>query len=222
MWQEYAPEPRMRLNLGIRRRLAPLLDNDRGKIALANSLLFSLPGSPVLYYGDEIGMGDNIYLFDRNGVRTPMQWTAEPGGGFSTASLDKLYVQPISQAPYHPAVVNVQALRQQTGSLWHTIQRMIALRKQHPVLGLGEFAWALTDDTALAAYIRSSKDDRILIVNNLTPFRKSARITIEDLSFNTSKILLASDPETEYHLHAGNTISLEIPPYGYCWIQLTK
>ena len=107
MWQDYAPEPRMRLNLGIRRRLAPLLDNDRRKIELANSLLFTLPGSPIIYYGDEIGMGDNIWLPDRNGVRTPMQWEKSTNAGFSAAQPGGLYAPVITSEPYAPAQVNV-------------------------------------------------------------------------------------------------------------------
>ncbi len=142
MWEQYAPEPAMRLNLGIRRRLAPLLDNDRRKIELANSLLFTLPGSPIIYYGDEIGMGDNIRLPDRNGVRTPMQWSTGVNAGFSQASPDQLYAPVIQHSPYGPEDVNVEAQRNDPQSLWNRLRRMISLRKAHPVLGWGDFKWA--------------------------------------------------------------------------------
>ena len=132
MWERYAPEPRMRQNLGIRRRLAPLLDNDRRKIELAFSLLFTLPGAPILYYGDEIGMGDNIWLEDRNGLRTPMQWDATPQAGFSSSG--RAYAPVIREALYAPASVNVTDQQADPASLWHTLRNMIALCKAHPVL----------------------------------------------------------------------------------------
>jgi maltose alpha-D-glucosyltransferase/alpha-amylase len=168
MWWEYAPQPRMRLNLGIRRRLAPLLDNDRKRIELANSLLFTLPGSPIIYYGDEIGMGDNIDLFDRNGVRTPMQWDDSPNAGFSTAPADRLYEPVIQSEPYNPQQVNVAAQRRDPDSLWNSVHRMIALRKQHPAFSRGSFQWVEAGSQAIAAYERRSGEDRLLIVNNLS------------------------------------------------------
>jgi len=177
MWEQYAPEPRMRLNMGIRRRLAPLLDNDRRKIELANSLLFTFPGSPVLYYGDEIGMGDNIWLPDRNGVRTPMQWTSGANAGYSAAPADspgseygaeKLYTPVIADAVFGPAQVNVEAQQTDSGSLFHTIQRMIAIRKQHPAFGRGDFHWADFGASAIAAYTRQFQDETLLIINNLS------------------------------------------------------
>ena len=141
MWEQYAPEPRMKLNLGIRRRLAPLLDNDRRKIELAHSLLFTLPGSPILYYGDEIGMGDNIWLPDRNGVRTPMQWNAESGAGFSDAPVQSLILFIIDDDVYGPARINVDTQRRDPNSMWNTIRHMMATRKRHHAFGRGEFEW---------------------------------------------------------------------------------
>jgi len=167
MWQTYAPEPRMRLNLGIRRRLAPLLDNEPQKILLLNSLLFTLGGSPFLYYGDEIGMGDNIWLDDRNGLRTPMQWHAGPNGGFSTAPAEKLYAPVNSTPPYDPAAVNVAEQERDGQSLLNKIRHMIAIRKQHPVFGAGSFRWAQVDSAAVAAYWREDAGERILVLNNL-------------------------------------------------------
>ena len=168
MVEQYAPDPRMRLNLGIRRRLAPLLDNDHRKIKLANSLLFTLPGSPVLYYGDEIGMGDNIWLPDRNGVRTPMQWTSGLNAGFSSAPPEQLYTPMISDEVFGPALVNVEAQRAVPGSLFHTIQRMIAIRKQHAAFGRGDFNWVNLGSSAIAAYTRHFQNETLLIINNLS------------------------------------------------------
>ena len=154
MWREYAPLPRMRLNLGIRRRLAPLLDNDRRKLALAYSLLFSLPGSPILYYGDEIGMGDDIWLEDRNGLRTPMQWSSGATGGFSTAAPDQLYLPLIHDPVFGSQHVNVDSQQQEPGSQLNLVKRMIAVRKQHPALGLGTLEWAETEaNPAVLAFL---------------------------------------------------------------------
>jgi maltose alpha-D-glucosyltransferase/alpha-amylase len=151
MWEQYAPDPRMRLNLGIRRRLAPLLDNDERKIRLAHSLLFTLPGSPILYYGDEIGMGDNILLGDRNGVRTPMQWQAGPTAGFSDAPADWLYSPVINSSNFDPTRVNVAAQHQDPDSLLNTLRHMINVRKQHRLFGWGDFEWIELQNNAIAA-----------------------------------------------------------------------
>ena len=139
MYAEYAKDPRMKLNLGIRRRLAPLLDNGRDEIELMHAILFSLPGSPVLYYGDEIGMGDNVYLGDRDGVRTPMQWTGDRNGGFSRADFAQLYLPPLMDPVYGYQAVNVEAQLRTPTSLLRWLHRFIALRKEHPVFGLGTY-----------------------------------------------------------------------------------
>ena len=139
MYAEYAKDPRMKLNLGIRRRLAPLLDNGRDEIELMHAILFSLPGSPVLYYGDEIGMGDNVYLGDRDGVRTPMQWTGDRNGGFSRADFAQLYLPPLMDPVYGFQAVNVEAQLRTPTSLLRWLHRFIALRKEHPVFGLGTY-----------------------------------------------------------------------------------
>jgi maltose alpha-D-glucosyltransferase/alpha-amylase len=166
MWREYAPDVRMRLNLGIRRRLAPLLDHNHKKILLAYSLLFSLPGSPVLYYGDEIGMGDNILLRDRDGVRTPMQWNNDLNAGFSKAG--KLYAPVIDDPLYSAQSINVVDQAADQGSLWHAIQNIIAVHKQHPALACGELTWLDCGTTAVAAYLRSNENEKLLILNNLS------------------------------------------------------
>ena len=139
MYAEYAKDPRMKLNLGIRRRLAPLLDNGRDEIELMTAILFSLPGSPVLYYGDEIGMGDNIYLGDRDGVRTPMQWTGDRNGGFSRADFAQLYLPPLMDPVCGFQAANVEAQLRTPTSLLRWLHRFIALRKEHPVFGLGTY-----------------------------------------------------------------------------------
>lgn len=155
MWHEYAPEPRMKQNLGIRRRLAPLLDNDPRKIRLLNALLFSLPGAPIIYYGDEIGMGDNIWLPDRNGVRTPMQWNSElPNAGFSEASPEALYSPVISTPPYAPPQVNVASQQQDAASLLHFMRRLVQLRKNHPELADAPIAWVEDAPSAVLAFWR--------------------------------------------------------------------
>ena len=139
MYEEYAKDPRMKLNLGIRRRLAPLLDAGRDEAELLHAILFSLPGSPVLYYGDEIGMGDNVYLGDRDGVRTPMHWSGDRNAGFSRADWAQLYLQPLMDPVYGFQAVNVEAQLRTPNSLLRWMQRFIALRKEHPVFGLGSY-----------------------------------------------------------------------------------
>ena len=139
MYEEYAKDPRMKINVGIRRRLAPLLDNGRDEIELLHAILFSLPGSPVLYYGDEIMMGDNVYLGDRDGVRTPMQWTGDRNAGFSRADWAQLYLQPLMDPVYGYQAVNVEAQLRTPTSFLRWLHLFIALRKEHPVFGLGTY-----------------------------------------------------------------------------------
>ncbi len=138
MYAEYAKDPRMKINVGIRRRLAPLLDDGRDEIELMHAILFSLPGSPVLYYGDEIMMGDNVYLGDRDGVRTPMQWTGDRNGGFCRADFAQLYAPPLMDPVYGFQAVNVEAQMRTPYSLLRWLRRFISLRKEHPVFGLGD------------------------------------------------------------------------------------
>jgi len=177
MWENYAPEQRMRLNIGIRRRLAPLLDNDHKKIELAYSLLLTMPGSPILYYGDEIGMGDNIWLPDRNGVRTPMQWVEDTNAGFSKAPSQSLYSSIIDDDIYGPTQVNVETQVKNNKSLWHAIRHMIAVRKEHQCFGWGEFEWVDADSNTIASYVRKYKNESILVIHNLSS--KSQEFTIK-------------------------------------------
>jgi len=211
MWQEYAPDPRMRLNLGIRRRLAPLLDNDPAKLRLAFGLLFSMPGSPIIYYGDEIGMGDHIWLFDRNGVRTPMQWDDTPNAGFSTAAPDALYAPVIDSPEYHPQRVNVEAQKADPGSLYHAIRHMIQVRKQHPSLGGNGFSWVETNDPAVLGYRYDGMDEKLLVLNNLGDHAKT--VSLPDELHLPAKDLLADKA-----LHLGNNVQLV--PRGFLWLKL--
>ncbi|HET7091122.1 MAG TPA: alpha-amylase family glycosyl hydrolase, partial [Anaerolineae bacterium] len=168
MWQVYAPEPRMRLNLGIRRRLAPLLDNDRRKIELAHSLLLTLPGSPIIYYGDEIGMGDNIWLPDRNGVLTPMQWTDGPNAGVSTAKPGALYAPLIDDAVYGFHRINVEAQHADPDSLLNWVRAALRIRRQHAAFGRGDLRLLAPDNPTILAYLRAHSTETLLIVNNLS------------------------------------------------------
>ena len=179
MYTEYAKDPRMKLNLGIRRRLAPLLDNGRDEIELLHAIMFSLPGSPVLYYGDEIGMGDNIFLGDRDGVRTPMQWTGDRNGGFSRADFAQLYLPPLMDPVYGYQAVNVEAQLRTPTSLLRWIRRFIALRKQHPVFGLGTYEPLETSNPRIFAHVRRYEDDIVLCVHNVA---RSAQAVELDLA----------------------------------------
>ncbi len=170
MYRAYAYDRRSRVNLGIRRRLAPLLGNNRRRIELMNGLLFSLPGTPVMYYGDEIGMGDNIYLGDRNGVRTPMQWSADRNAGFSRANPQKLYLPIIIDPEYHYEAINVEAQQNNPSSLLWWTKRLIAQRRQHPAFGRGSIEFLHPENRRILAFIREFGDERLLVVANLSRF----------------------------------------------------
>ena len=216
MWQEYAPEERMRLNLGIRRRLAPLLDNDFKKIALAYSILFSLPGSPILYYGDEIGMGDNIWLPDRNGVRTPMQWNTEPNAGFSTAGREQLYAPVISEPPYEPARVSVVVEDLDPDSLLNTVRQMIRIRNSSASFGEGSFEWTLPgDNPAVLAYWRRLPGEAVLVVQNLSPLFQ--QVNIADAAGTEFTDLWTHEPLS---VPADGGLSLE--GHAFRWLRLEK
>jgi maltose alpha-D-glucosyltransferase/alpha-amylase len=217
MWQEYAPEPRMRLNLGIRRRLAPLLDNDRRKLELVNSLLFTLPGSPIIYYGDEIGMGDNIWLFDRNGVRTPMQWSAAPNAGFSTASADQLYAPVIESKEYSPENVNVARQSSDSNSLFNLVRKMIATRKKHQVFGRGQLEWLNCESNAVAAYQRVEGSERILMINNLSSEVISTNIQAPGWGNSDLVDLLTGE---EFLKIDSQRIQVKLQPYQYHWLAI--
>src|ERR671921_119623 len=168
MFGEYARDARMRINLRIRRRLAPLVDNSRRRLELLNSLLFSMPGTPIIYYGDEIGMGDNVYLGDRNGVRTPMQWSSDRNAGFSRCDPARLYFPVIMDPVYGYEAINVEAQERSPFSLLNWMKRMIALRRQHPVFGRGTIEFIRTGNRKVLTYVRRYQDDVVLCIANLS------------------------------------------------------
>ncbi len=216
LWAQYAPVPKMRLNLGIRRRLAPLLDNDQRQIRLLHALLLSLPGSPVLYYGDEIGMGDNIWLPDRDGVRTPMQWTPEvPGAGFSEAN-PYLFPKPIPCAPpYGIEQVNVAYQQADPGSLLNWLRGILEVRRAHEVFGLGDFT-ELESTNEVFAFARSQGTTRVLSFNNLTEWPQLAAVQLEGMEGRTPVVLSGSVGEAPEVI--SSTYQIELPPYGYVWL----
>ncbi|MEE4195947.1 MAG: maltose alpha-D-glucosyltransferase [Anaerolineae bacterium] len=216
MWEQYAPEERMRLNLGIRRRMAPLLDNDRRKLELLNVVLFSLPGSPILYYGDEIGMGDNIWLFDRNGVRTPMQWEDAPNAGFSAAK--ETYAPVIDDANYGYSKVNVDNALADEHSLWHWTKQLIAMRKEHPAFSRGSYEFIETDNPAVLALLRKSEEETILALANFSDQEQVAKIPLPDYAAHEKIELFSQIPhgcKEEVH----RTL---LEPYEYQWLLMKE
>jgi maltose alpha-D-glucosyltransferase/alpha-amylase len=178
MYAEYAKDPRMKLNVGIRRRLAPLLDNGRDEMELMHAIMFSLPGSPVLYYGDEIAMGDNVYLGDRDGVRTPMQWTGDRNGGFSRADFAQLYAPPLMDPVYGYQAVNIEAALRTPTSLLRWLKRFIALRKEHPVFGLGSYEPLRPSNPKVFAHVRRYEGDIALCVHNLAASAQAVELDL--------------------------------------------
>jgi maltose alpha-D-glucosyltransferase/alpha-amylase len=192
MYSEYAKDPRMRLNLGIRRRLAPLMDYDRRQIELLYSLLLTLPGSPVIYYGDEIGMGDNIYLGDRNGVRTPMQWTGDRNAGFSRADPSRLYQAVLLDPLYHYQAINVEAQLRSPTSLLQWLKRLIRVRKQYPVFGRGTLRFVSCENRRVVAYLREYRGQAVLIVNNLSRHAQPAELDLHGFASYTPMEMLGN------------------------------
>jgi len=188
MYGWYAPDPRMRANIGIRRRLAPLLDNSRPEIELIHALLLSLPGSPCLYYGDEIGMGDNIWLTDRDAVRTPMQWTPDRNSGFSSVDPGKLYLPVISSLVYHYNNINVEAQMASSSSFLHWLRAMLQIRSRHPVFGLGDFEVCPAENDRVLAFLRvfegepaaGLEPDAVLCINNLSSRPQASSIQLPE------------------------------------------
>jgi maltose alpha-D-glucosyltransferase/alpha-amylase len=182
MWDEYAQDPRARINLGIRRRLAPLMDGDRRRIELMSGLLMSLPGSPILYYGDEIGMGDNIYLGDRNGVRTPMQWTGGVNAGFSSADPERLWLPLVSNALYGYQSVNVESQRRNPTSLLNWTRRLIEVRRSTQVFGRGAIAFLKPDNHRVLAFTRTFRRETVLAVYNLAGTAQAVELDLSPLA----------------------------------------
>jgi maltose alpha-D-glucosyltransferase/alpha-amylase len=217
LYQEYANDRRMRLNMGIRRRLAPLLDNGRRRIELLNALLFSLPGSPFLYYGDEIGMGDNIYLGDRDGVRTPMQWSADRNSGFSRADFAQLYFPIIMDPVYGYQAVNVEAQQRHSTSLLHWMRQMIKLRKQHRVFGRGTISFIKPENHSIFAFTRSYEDETVLCIYNLA--RSSQPVQL-DLSGYQGMVPVDLQYQVEFPRITVQPYQLALNEYGFYWFML--
>ena len=217
MYLAYSADPRMRINVGIRRRLAPLMENNRLRIELLNSLLFSFPGTPILYYGDEIGMGDNIYLGDRNGVRTPMQWTADRNAGFSRANPAKLYSPVILDPVYGYEAVNVEAQQSDPSSLLHWMRNMIGLRKLFQVFGRGTLEFLTPENRKVLAYIRKYATEQVLCVANLSRFSQPVELDLSALAGMRPVEMLGF---TEFPQIAKSPYRLTLGPYAFFWFEL--
>ncbi len=220
MYRVYAHDPQARINLGIRRRLAPLLNNNRRTIELLHGLLFSLPGTPVIYYGDEIGMGDNIYLGDRNGVRTPMQWSADRNAGFSQAAIpQRLYLPVVIDPEYLYETVNVENQRNNPQSLWWWIKRLIAIRHQHPAFGRGSLELLLPENAKVVAFIRQLEEDRVLVVANLSRFSQYVEL---DLSAYEGWVPVELFGRTHFPRIGKLPYLLTMGPHSFYWFALEQ
>jgi maltose alpha-D-glucosyltransferase/alpha-amylase len=218
MYKEYARDPRMKMNVGIRRRLAPLLDNDRRSIELFHALLFSLPGSPIMYYGDEIGMGDNIYLGDRDGVRTPMQWSIDRNAGFSRADFAQLYAPPIMDPVYGYQSTNVEAQQRHPHSMLHWVRNMINVRKQHPVFGNGPFTALSTSNSKVLAFLRGEINP-ILVVANLGASAQPVELDLSRYNRCVPTELLGG---TTFPRIGDLPYFLTLGPLGFYWFEISE
>ncbi|WP_433617207.1 maltose alpha-D-glucosyltransferase [Dactylosporangium sp. CA-139114] len=218
MYAEYAKDPRMRANVGIRRRLAPLLENDRNQIELFTALLLSLPGSPVLYYGDEIGMGDNIWLGDRDGVRTPMQWTPDRNAGFSQANPGRLYLPAIQDHVYGYQSVNVEAQRESSTSVLNWTRTMLQVRRRHEAFAAGEFRELGGSNPSILAFVRVHGDDVVLCVNNLSRFPQPIELNLQNWAGYTPVELTG---HVQFPAIGQLPYLLTLPGHGFYWFQLT-
>ena len=219
MYLAYSADPRMRINLGIRRRLAPLVDNNRRRIELLNSLLLSFPGTPVLYYGDEIGMGDNIYLGDRNGVRTPMQWNADRNAGFSTATPARLYSPVIMDPVWGYEAINVEAQLSDTSSLLHWMRNMIALRKLFRVFGRGTIEFLNPTNRKVLAYLRTFNGEQVLCLANLSRFAQPVDLDLSKLEGLVPVEMLGY---VEFPPIDRQPYRFTLAPYSFLWLELQR
>ncbi|MDY6835611.1 MAG: maltose alpha-D-glucosyltransferase [Chloroflexota bacterium] len=217
MYRSYARDSQARINLGIRRRLAPLLNNDRKKIELMNGLLFSLPGTPVIYYGDEIGMGDNFYLGDRNGVRTPMQWGPDRNAGFSRANPQRLYLPVIIDPEYHYEAINVEAQQNNSDSLLWWMKHIIALRKRFKAFGRGSLEFLYPENRKVLAFLRSYEDETILVIANLS---RAAQQTSIDLAQLKGRSPIECFGGTEFFPITDERYNITLGPYAFYWFYM--
>ncbi len=218
MYAEYVTDPRMKANVGIRRRLAPLLDNSRRQIELFTGLLLSLPGSPVLYYGDEIGMGDNIYLGDRDGVRTPMQWSPDRNAGFSSCDPHRLYLPLLMDPVYGYQALNVEAETRQASSLLHWTRRMIEVRKRHPTFGQGSYSELHASNPSVLAFVREFGDDIVLCVNNLSRFHQPVELDLRRFEGSTPVELSGG---VHFPRIGELPYLLTVTGHGFFWFQIS-
>ena len=219
MYTAYAADPQMRLNVGIRRRLAPLMEHSRPLIELLNSLLLSMPGSPIIYYGDELGMGDNVYLGDRNGVRTPMQWTGDRNAGFSRADPARLFAPPVMDPVYGYQAINVEAQERSPSSLLNWMRRMLRLRRQHPTLGRGSFDPVATDNRRVLAYLREDAQQQILVVANMARTVQPVHLDLQRFQGRHPVELIGN---TELPNVTTEPYFLTLAPHGFYWFQLAQ
>jgi maltose alpha-D-glucosyltransferase/alpha-amylase len=219
MYAEYAKDPRMKLNLGIRRRLAPLLDNGRDEVELMHAILFSLPGSPVLYYGDEIGMGDNVFLGDRDGVRTPMHWTGDRNGGFSSADFAQLYLPPLMDPVYGYAAVNIEAQLRTPTSLLRWLHRFVELRKEHPVFGLGTYERLEPSNPRIFAHVRTWEEETVLCVHNLARSAQAVELDLAQFAGLVPEEMLG---HTRFPPIGELPYLLTFGPRGFYWFRLVE
>jgi len=217
MYRVYAHDAQARINLGIRRRLAPLLNNDRKKIELMNGLLFSLPGTPVIYYGDEIGMGDNFYLGDRNGVRTPMQWSADRNAGFSRTNPQRLYLPVNIDPEYHYEAVNVEAQQNNPDSLLWWMKRLITLRKRFKAFGRGSLEFLHPENRKVLAFVRHYQDENVLVVANLSRLAQHTSLELASFAGNVPTEMFG---QTEFPIIGEAPYSLTLSPYAFYWFSL--
>jgi maltose alpha-D-glucosyltransferase/alpha-amylase len=217
LYYAYGEDPRMRLNVGIRRRLAPLLDNDRRKIELLTALLFTLPGSPILYYGDELGMGDNIYLGDRNGVRTPMQWTGDRNAGFSRADTARLFLPLIVDPVYGYQAINIEAQLRTPNSLLNWMKRIIAVRRKTRVFGRGTLRFLRPANESVVAHVRSYEGETVLAVHNLSSAAQPIELDLRAWAGHTPVEMLG---ESRFPTIGTQPYVITLGPYGYYWFRL--
>jgi maltose alpha-D-glucosyltransferase/alpha-amylase len=217
LWSTYATDPRARLNLGIRRRLAPLMDNDRRKIELMNGLLFSLPGTPIIYYGDEIGMGDNIYLGDRNSVRTPMQWTSDRNGGFSRSDPARLYLPVIMDPVYGHQSVNVEAQTRSISSLLNWTKRLIGVRKSTDAFGRGSLSFIRPSNRTVLCYVRQHENETILCVANLSRLAQAAELDLNPWKGRVPQEMVG---RSTFPRIGDGPYVVTLAPYGFFWFLL--
>jgi len=225
LFAEYAKDPRMKRHMGIGRRLAPLLDRDRRLTELLNSLILSLPGSPVLYYGDEIQMGDNLYLGDRDSVRTPMQWTPDRNGGFSRADFAQLYLPPLMDPVYGFSAVNVEAQQRNPSSFLHWMKRMLEVRRQFSVFGTGEFEALPCANPSVLAFVRSAPGgdvediNPVLCIYNLSRFSQPAELYLGRWADRQPVELLGRVP---FPVVGTSPYPVTLAPYGFQWFELVE